>query len=186
MGIGPNKVYSYSSVTIIGFLPLASFLIFGAQWSHLALFCQNPVFLLSDGRIPDSHAFWVMTSRTFSFLGGGGISLLSFVLFFNFQYLSGRPSLMCLFDTAHFEFLIEIFKNFCNADCRTLHIYRNLETIYDQRDQSLLRHCGTSFCCKISQPKLDISFCNRHEFGINSFSYSTRLLHYVTSLCYTW
>ena len=71
MGIGPNKAYSYSSVAIIGFLPLASFLIFGAQWSHLALFCQNPVFLLSDGRIPDSHAFWVMTSRTFSFLGGG-------------------------------------------------------------------------------------------------------------------
>ena len=71
VGIGPNKVYSYSSVAIIGFLPLASFLIFGAQWSHLALFCQNPVFLLSDSRIPDSHAFWVMTSRTFSFLGGG-------------------------------------------------------------------------------------------------------------------
>ena len=69
--IGPNKVYSYISVAIIGFLPLASFLIFGAQWSHLALFCQNPVFLLSDGRIPDSHAFWVMTIRTFSFLGGG-------------------------------------------------------------------------------------------------------------------
>ena len=71
MGIGPNKVYSYISVAIIGFLPLASFFIFGAQWSHLALFCQNPVFLLSDGRIPDSHLFWVMTSWTFSFLGGG-------------------------------------------------------------------------------------------------------------------
>ena len=30
---------------------------------------------------------------------------------------------MCLFDVAHFEFLIEIFKNFCNADCRTLQIF---------------------------------------------------------------
>ena len=109
MGIGPNKVYSYISVAIIGFLPLASFLIFGAQWSHLALFCQNPVFLLSDGRIPDSLAFWVMASRTFSFLGGGGISLLSFVLFFNFQYLSGRPS-CAFFDIAHFDILNEIFK----------------------------------------------------------------------------
>ena len=109
MGIGPNKVYSYISVAIIGFLPLASFLIFGAQWSHLALFCQNPVFLLSDGRIPDSLAFWVMASRTFRFLGGGGISLLSFVLFFNFQYLSGRPS-CAFFDIAHFDILNEIFK----------------------------------------------------------------------------
>ena len=109
MGIGPNKVYSYISVAIIGFLPLVSFLIFGAQWSHLALFCQNPVFLLSDGRIPDSLAFWVMTSRTFSFLGGGGVSLLSFVLFFNFQYLSGRPS-CAFFDIAHFDILNEIFK----------------------------------------------------------------------------
>ena len=81
--IGPNKVYSYSSVAIIGFLPLASFLIFGAQWSHLALFCQNPVFLLSNGRIPDSHAFWVMTSRTFSFLGGGlGLFGRVFCLYF--------------------------------------------------------------------------------------------------------
>ena len=109
MGIGPNKVYSYISVAIIGSLPLASFLIFGAQWSHLALFCQNPVFLLSDGRIPDSHAFWVMTSWTFSFLGGGGVSLHSFVLFFNFQYLSGRPS-CAFFDIAHFDILNEIFK----------------------------------------------------------------------------
>ena len=109
MGIGPNKVYSYISVAIIGFLPLASFLIFGAQWSHLALFCQNPVFLLSDGRIPDSLAFWVMTSRTFLFLGGGGVSLLSFILFFNFQYLSGRPS-CAFFDIAHFDILNEIFK----------------------------------------------------------------------------
>ena len=83
MGIGPNKVYSYISVAIIGFLPLASFLIFGAQWSHLALFCQNPVFLLSDGRIPDSHAFWVMTSRTFSFLGGGVGSLCSLLSSFS-------------------------------------------------------------------------------------------------------
>ena len=82
MGIGPNKVYSYSSVAIIGFLPLASFLIFGAQWSHLALFCQNPVFLLSDGRIADSLAFWVMTSRTFSFLGGGWGLLVVFCLYF--------------------------------------------------------------------------------------------------------
>ena len=127
MGIGPNKVYSYSSVAIIGFLPLASFLIFGAQWSHLALFCQNPVFLLSDGRIPDSHAFWVMTSRTFLFLGGGVASSWACFAFFllplRFSYLPGRPSWMCLFDTAHFEFLIEIFKNFCNADCRTLHNY---------------------------------------------------------------
>ena len=106
MGIGPNKVYSYISVAIIGFLPLASFLIFGAQWSHLALFCQNPVFLLSDGRIPDSLAFWVMASRTFSFLGGGwGL----FALFFHFQYLSGRPS-CAFFDIAHFDILNEIFK----------------------------------------------------------------------------
>ena len=138
MGIGPNKVYSYSSVAIIGFLPLASFLIFGAQWSHLALFCQNPVFLLSDGRIPDSHAFWVMTSRTFSFLGGGlGLFLGVFCLFLlplRFSYLPGRPSWMCLFDVAHFEFLIEIFKNFCNADCRTLH-------------QELQNNCFFSFCC---------------------------------------
>ena len=28
---------------------------------------------------------------------------------------------MCLFDTAHFEFLIEIFKNFGNVPCLTLH-----------------------------------------------------------------
>ena len=122
--IGPNKVYSYSSVAIIGLLPLASFLIFGAQWSHLALFCRNPVFLLSDGTIPDSLAFWVMTSRTFSFLGGGWVFWSSFCLFLlplRFPYLPGRPSWMCLFDTAHFEFLIEIFKNFCNADCWTLH-----------------------------------------------------------------
>ena len=28
---------------------------------------------------------------------------------------------MCLFDTAHFEFLIEIFKNVCNVPCLTLH-----------------------------------------------------------------
>ena len=83
VGIGPNKVYSYISVAIIGFLPLASFLIFGAQWSHLALFCQNPVFLLSDGRIPDSLAFWVMASRTFSFLGGGVWSLYSLLSSFS-------------------------------------------------------------------------------------------------------
>ena len=83
MGIGPNKVYSYISVAIIGFLPLASFLIFGAQWSHLALFCQKTVLLLSDGRIPDSHAFWVMTSRTFSFLGGGVGSLCSLLSSFS-------------------------------------------------------------------------------------------------------
>ena len=36
-------------------------------------------------------------------------------------YLPGRPSWMCLFDTAHFGFLIEIFKNFCNVPCLTLH-----------------------------------------------------------------
>ena len=48
--------------------------------------------------------------------------LLAFILLpLRFSYLPGRPSWMCLFDTAHFEFLIEIFKNFCNADCRTLH-----------------------------------------------------------------
>ena len=124
MGIGPNKVYSYSSVAIIGFLPLASFLILGAQWSHLALFCRNPVFLLSDGRIPDSHAFWVTTSRASSFLGWWGEVFwrcFAFILLpLRFSYLPGRPSWMCLFDVAHFEFLIEIFKNFCNADCRTL------------------------------------------------------------------
>ena len=28
---------------------------------------------------------------------------------------------MCLFDTVHFEFSIEIFKNFCNVPCLTLH-----------------------------------------------------------------
>ena len=43
-----------------------------------------------------------------------------FLLPLRFSYLPGRPSWMCLFDVAHFEFLIEIFKNFCNADCRTL------------------------------------------------------------------
>ena len=128
MGIGPNKVYSYSSVAIIGFLPLASFLIFGAQWSHLALFCQNPVFLLSDGRIPDSHAFWVMISRTFSFLGGGlGLSgrvLPLFCFLYGFRTCRvGHLECACLMSHAHFEFLIEIFKNFCNADCRTLHCF---------------------------------------------------------------
>ena len=39
----------------------------------------------------------------------GGVSLLSFVLFFNFQYLSGRPS-CAFFDIAHFDILNEIFK----------------------------------------------------------------------------
>ena len=38
-----------------------------------------------------------------------------------FSYLPGRPSWMCLFDTAHFEFLVEIFKNFWNVPCLTLH-----------------------------------------------------------------
>ena len=38
-----------------------------------------------------------------------------------FSYLPGRPSWMCLFDTAYFEFLIEIFKNFCNGLCSTLY-----------------------------------------------------------------
>ena len=62
--------------------PLASFLIFGAQWSHLALFCRNPVFLLSAGTNPDSLAFWVMTSLTFTFLGGGGVLWVLFCLCF--------------------------------------------------------------------------------------------------------
>ena len=40
---------------------------------------------------------------------GGGVSLHSFVLFFNFQNLSGRPS-CAFFDIAHFDILNEIFK----------------------------------------------------------------------------
>ena len=108
MGIGPNKVYSYISVAIIGFLPLVSFLIFGAQWSHLALFCQNLVFLLSDGRIPDSLAFLVMTSRTFSFLGGGVGSLCTLLSSFSISSTC-RPS-CAFFDIAHFDILNEIFK----------------------------------------------------------------------------
>ena len=40
---------------------------------------------------------------------GGGSFLHSFVLFFNFQYLSGRPS-CAFFDIAHFDILNEIFK----------------------------------------------------------------------------
>ena len=39
----------------------------------------------------------------------GGSFLQSFVLFFNFQYLSGRPS-CAFFDIAHFDILNEIFK----------------------------------------------------------------------------
>ena len=39
-----------------------------------------------------------------------------------FSYLPGRPSWMCLFDTAHFEFLIESFKNFCKVFCLTLQL----------------------------------------------------------------
>ena len=76
--MSPNNitVQGWSSVW-----PLASFLIFGAQWSHLPFFCRNPVFLLSDGTIPDSLAFWVMTSRTFTFLGGAGGGLC-FCLYF--------------------------------------------------------------------------------------------------------
>ena len=53
-----------------------------------------------------------------------GLGLAPFCLFslpLRFLYLPGRPSWMCLFDAAHFEFLIESFKNFSNADCRTLH-----------------------------------------------------------------
>ena len=176
MGIGPNKVYSYISVAIIGFLPLASFLIFGAQWSHLALFCQNPVFLLSDGRIPDSHAFWVMTFRTFSFLGGGWGLLVVFCLFLlplRFSYLPGRPSWMCLFDTAHFEFLIEIFKNFCNADCRTLHppravVCRPRQT---REDVHMLVATIQWYCCNmvLQESKLEVVaqehvIAQKHEF----------------------
>ena len=59
------------------------------------------------------------TTRSVSRAGSG--SVLSFSLLLRFLYLPGRPSWMCLFDAAHFEFLIEIFKNFSNADCRTLH-----------------------------------------------------------------
>ena len=66
--------------------PLASFLIFGAQWSHLAFFCRNPVFLLSASTIPDSLAFWVMTSLTFTFLGvGGGVCLCFFCFLYGFR-----------------------------------------------------------------------------------------------------
>ena len=49
-----------------------------------------------------------------------GLGLAPFCLFslsLRFLYLPGRPSWMCLFDATH----IELFKNFSNADCRTLH-----------------------------------------------------------------
>ena len=58
-----------------------------------------------------------------------GLGLAPFCLFLlplRFSYLPGRPFWMCLFDAAHFEFLIEIFKNFSNVDCRTLHPPRDV------------------------------------------------------------
>ena len=59
------------------------------------------------------------TTRSVSRAGSG--SVLSFLLLLLFSYLPGRANRMCLFDAAHFEFLIKIFENFSNADCRTLH-----------------------------------------------------------------
>ena len=126
MGIGPNKVYSYISVAIIGFLPLASFLIFGAQWSHLALFCQNPVLLLSDGRIPDSHAFWVMTSRTFSFLGGGVGSLCSLLSSFSIFSTCQVGHLVHSSISHILTSWTEFSKFVLFADCRTLHPPRSV------------------------------------------------------------
>ena len=43
------------------------------------------------------------------------------LLLLRLSYLPGRSTLMCLFDTAHFEFWIEIFKNFRNVPCLKLH-----------------------------------------------------------------
>ena len=71
-----------------------------------------------------SSGFLRVSGATRSVSRAGSGSVLSFFASFRFLYLPGRPSWMCLFDAAHFEFLTEIFKNFSNTDCRTLHTPR--------------------------------------------------------------
>ena len=77
----------------------------------------QPVVLFS---LASSGLFRVSgTARSVSRAGSG--SVLSFFASSSVFVPAGSASWMCLFDAAHFEFLIEIFKNFSNADCRTLH-----------------------------------------------------------------
>ena len=70
-----------------------------------------------------------------------------------FSYLPGRPSWMCLFDTAHFEFLVKIFKNFCNVPRLTLHSVLNrwgVIRILDKISETRIRYRNFShiFACK--------------------------------------
>ena len=83
-----------------------------------------------------------------------------FLLPLRFLYLPGRPSWMCLFDVAHFEFLIEIFKNFCNADCRTLQnfVWEEISLV------PLLFYCSRNEFCsewpfQINTSKLEAKYC---------------------------
>ena len=85
----------------------------------LSFCCQMAEFLTL------SPSGWRHLGHSRSWVGGGvslGVVLPFFLLPLRFSYLPGRPSWMCLFDVAHFEFLIEIFKNFCNVFCLTLQL----------------------------------------------------------------
>ena len=84
-------------------------------------FLPNPVFLLSDGRIADSLAFWVMTSRTFSFLGCGVGSLCSLLSSFSI-FSTCQVGHLVHSSISHILTSWTKFSKFVLfADCRTLH-----------------------------------------------------------------